>query len=129
MHTFTIHLPPVTKKNSSRIITIAGRPRIIPSKKYMEYEKASRPFLIPLKIDYPVNIKCTFYMQTRRKVDLTNLLSAAMDVLVTHGVIIDDNRDIAALHNGSMVLYDKENPRTEIEITKLDGYEKWSKKV
>lgn len=126
MKKIIINYPPTTKKNSSRIVTIGGRTRIIPSKKYVEYEKACKYYLKPLGIDYPVNIKCTFYMPTRRKVDITNLLSGIDDVLVTHGVITDDNRDIVAAHDGSRVLYCKENPRTEIEITKLQDYEKWS---
>lgn len=126
MKKFVIKEPPVTKKNSSRIITAGGRPRIIPSKKYIEYERACKQYLKPIGIDYPVNIKCTFYMKTRRKVDITNLLSGIDDVLVTHGVITDDNRDIVGAHDGSRVLYSKENPRTEIEITKLQDYEKWS---
>lgn len=127
MYKFTIMGNPATKKNSSQIITIKGRPMIIPSKKYRDYEKQAGIFLKPLLIDYPVNIKCTYYMGSRRKVDLTNLLSATMDVLVRYNVITDDNRDIAATNDGSMVLYSKENPRTEIEITKLSNYEKWSK--
>lgn len=128
MYKFTIALPPATKKNSSQIIMVKGRPMIIPSKKYREYERAAAKFLepLPLEIDYPVNIKCVYYMKTRRKVDLTNLLSATMDVLVKYKVIKDDNRDIAASNNGSMVLYDSKNPRVEIEITKLENYEKWS---
>ena len=121
-----IPLPPVTKKNSSQIITVGGKPRLIPSKKYREYEKATRFFLKPLNIDYPINVKCIFYMPTRRRVDLTNLLSAVADILVAHGVVTDDNRDIIASHDGSIVLYDKKAPRTEIEITKISNYEKWS---
>ena len=97
-----IPLPPVTKKNSSQIITVGGKPRLIPSKKYREYEKAARIFLKPLNIDYPINVKCTFHMPTRRRVDLTNLLSAAADILVAHGVVTDDNRDIIASHDGSI---------------------------
>lgn len=124
---FTIMCIPTTKKNSSRIIVAGGRPRIIPSKKYIEYENACKWFLKPLGINYPINIKCIFYMPTRRRVDLTNLLSAIDDVLVKHGVIIDDNRDIIAAHDGSRVFYSKENPRTEIEITKIKDYEKWGK--
>ena len=65
-------------------------------------------------------------MPTRRRVDLTNLLSAAADILVAHGVVTDDNRDIIASHDGSIVMYCKENPRTEIKITKISNYEKWS---
>ena len=121
-----IPLPPVTKKNSSQIITTGGRPRLIPSRKYREYEKMTKIYLKPLGIDYPVNVKCVFYMPTRRRVDLTNLLSAAADILVKHGVVTDDNRDIMASHDGSIVMYCKENPRTEIKITKISNYEKWS---
>lgn len=124
---FTIMGNPATKKNSSRIVMAGGRPRLLPSKKYVEYEKASAPYLPKIKVDYPVNIKCTYYMQTRRKVDLTNLLSATCDVLVKYGVVMDDNRDIVAGHDGSKVLYCREMPRTEIEITRVEGYEKWSK--
>ena len=127
MYKFSIDLQPVTKKNSSQIINVKGRSIIIPSKKYRDYEKQAGVFLKPLHIDYPVNIKCTYYMGSKRKVDLTNLLSATMDVLVKYKVLTDDNRDIAATNNGSVVLYDKENPRTEIEIARLENYEKWSK--
>lgn len=57
--------------------------------------------------------------------DLTNLLEALDDMLVKAGVIEDDNRDILASHNGSLVLYDKTMPRIEIEITKVKDYESW----
>lgn len=73
-----------------------------------------------LGIDYPVNIKMLFYMETRRRVDLSNLLEAADDVLVDAGVIADDNSGIVAAHDGSRVLYDKEHPRTEVTITRLE---------
>ena len=58
-------------------------------------------------------------MGTRHKVDLTNLLSATMDILVKYRVIEDDNKDIAYSNDGSRVKYDKTNPRVEIEITDL----------
>lgn len=126
---FTIPGNPATKKNSMRIAInhATGHPLILPSKRYIEFEKASAPFLPKTRIDYPVNIKCTYYMQTRRKVDLTNLLSATCDILVKYSVVVDDNRDIVASHDGSKVLYCKESPRTEIEITRLEDYKKWGK--
>lgn len=118
---FTIPLPPITKKNSQQILVnkATGRPFIAPSEQYKQYEKDAQwftPACIP-PIDQPVNIKCLFYMPTRRRVDLTNLLEAADDVLVHAGVIADDHSGIVVSHDGSRVLYDKENPRTEIEIT------------
>lgn len=55
-------------------------------------------------------------MPTKRRVDLTNLLEAIDDVLVKYGVLKDDNSEIITSHDGSRVLYDKDNPRTEVVI-------------
>jgi len=118
---FSIPLPPRTKKNSPQIITVNGKPKVIPSKQYLQYEKDAGYF-VPCKhkmIAVPVNIKCVYFMDTHRKVDLINLLGATMDVFVKYGVIADDNSKIAFLHDGSFVDYDKENPRTEITITEV----------
>lgn len=119
----TIKLPPITKKNSQRIITdrASGKPRVIPSKRYREYETAAGWFLKPLGIDYPINIKALYYMPSRRRVDITNLESALCDVLVRHGVIKDDNCTIVVSTDGSRVRYDKDDPRTEIYITKAES--------
>ena len=118
---FVIKLPPVTKKNSQEIHINkkTGKRFITSSKRYKEYENNAGWFLKPLGIDYPVNIKALYYMPTRRRVDKTNLESALCDVLVHHGVIKDDNCKIVTATDGSRVLYDKENPRTEIYITKI----------
>ena len=120
---FVIELPPVTKKNSQRMVSRGGRVIPIPSKAYSEYEKAAGWYLKPLGIDYPVNIKALYYMPTRRRVDKTNLESALCAVLVRHGVIADDNCRIVAATDGSRVLYDKDNPRTEIYITRMEAGE------
>lgn len=97
-----------------------GKPFIMPSKKYRDYEKQAQQYVPNVAtIDYPVNVKCLFYMQTHRKTDLTNLLEAIDDVLVHCGVLEDDNFTIIESHDGSRVLYDKENPRTEVYINKI----------
>lgn len=59
-------------------------------------------------------------MQTHRRVDLNNLLEAATDTLVSAGILEDDNSRIVVSHDGSRVYYDKENPRTVIEITEVE---------
>ena len=118
---FTVPLPPVTKKNSQRIITIGGRPRIMPSEKYKEYESLAL-WYVPKRgvpIDFPVNVKCTFYMPTKRLCDLTNHLESIDDIMVKAGLLADDNYKILASHDGSRVLVDKDNPRTEVEITAI----------
>lgn len=121
---YTIPLPPVTKKNSMQIVQNkkTGRPFLLPSAKYRAYEKEAAWFLKPLPsrpIDYPVNIECRFYLPTRRRTDLTNLLEAADDLMVNAGIIEDDHYGIVAAHDGSRCFWDKENPRTEIVITKI----------
>lgn len=123
MEKFTIVGNPRTKKNHSQIVTIGGRPRMIPSKQYREYESMCEGQIPTLHIDYPVNVKAVYYMPTRRRVDKTNLESALMDVMVKFGCIEDDNCKIVVSTDGSHVDYDKDNPRTEVEITRLEDYE------
>ena len=116
---FTIPLPPITKKNSQRIITNpkTRRPMIIPSEPYMEYEKAAAWFIPRIgPISKPVNVKAIFYMPTRRRVDLVNLEEALLDILVKYELLEDDNCTVVKSMDGSRVEYDKNNPRTEVEI-------------
>lgn len=117
---FIIPIEPKTKKNSQQIIVVNGRPMIIPSKQYKEFEKAALWYIEKIGIDYPVNIKALFYMKTKRRVDLTNLLEALDDVLVKGGMLVDDNCNIIQSHDGSRVYYDKLNPRIEVYIENVD---------
>lgn len=122
---YTIRLEPVSKKNSQRILKNrkTGKRFIGPSEKYERYEQEAGWFLRPRPsepIKERVNVKCLFYMPTRRRVDLTNLLEAVDDVLVEYKILEDDNCGIVAGHDGSRVLYSKDNPRTEITITRME---------
>lgn len=132
---FIIQLPPVTKKNSQQIIHIGkkcptchrgDRTVPLPSKAYKTYEKTAGWFLQGargLNINTPINLKCLYYMPTQQDVDLANLLEATCDMLVKYNVIEDDKSKIVASHDGSRVLYDKDNPRTEITISFYDSLE------
>lgn len=119
---FTVQLPPRTKKNSQQIVTNkAGRPFIIPSKAYKEYEQAALWFIPKgIWINTPVNVKCLFYMPNKRKCDLTNLLEAIDDIMVKAGLLSDDNYSIIQSHDGSRVFVDTENPRTEVYIEEVE---------
>lgn len=120
---FTVKLPPISKKNSQQIMVnkATGRPFIMPSKKYKEYEQQALWFIPKnIFIDYPVNIRCLFYMPTHRKCDLTNMLEAIDDVMVKAGLLADDNFTIIEGHDGSRILYDKEDPRTEVYIEQIN---------
>ena len=124
---FTLPIRPVTKKNSGQIITVGGFPRMIPSKQYLQFEKDCQPYFKQVlnqigQIDYPINLQAVFYVETKRRIDLPNLLNAVDDAMVKSELILDDNRDIIASHDGSRVYHDKFNPRIEIEITKQENY-------
>ena len=119
-----IPLPPISKKNSQRILRNrhTGRRFIAPSEQYKQYEREAGWFMPNnIFIDKPVNVKCLFYIPTRRKCDLTNLLEAIDDILVKYGILADDNYTVIQSHDGSRVYYDKENPRTEIYIEEGKG--------
>lgn len=133
-----IPLNPKTKKNNQDIMfrsslkggfykkttygfKYVGVPFISQNNAYKQYENSAGWFLkkLPEPISEPVNVKCTFYRPDRKRVDLTNLLEAIDDILVKYKIIKDDTFTILAGHDGSRVLIDKDNPRTEIEITRI----------
>lgn len=123
MINFTIPLAPISKKNHQQIFINkkTNKPFVSPSKQYKEYEQNALWFIPKSRqIDYPCNIKCLFYMPTKRLCDLTNMLEAIDDVMVKAGLLKDDNYKIIAAHDGSRVLYDKSNPRTEVYIERME---------
>ena len=110
---------PRTKKNSQRICVKGNGQRFVkPSAQYEQYEGRCLWQLRGKRwqLAGPINLKCEYYMATRRKVDLCNLLEATCDILVKAGVIVDDNSTVVASHDGSRVCYDEENPRVEITM-------------
>lgn len=119
---------PAPKKNSQEIHYrgrgAARKPFIAQGSRYTDYE-ASAVFQTRVQyrdepIDYPVNVRCLYYRQTKIRVDLTNLLEATDDILVKAGVLADDCYKYVAGHDGSRVRFDKDNPRVEIVIEPLD---------
>lgn len=133
--TYTIPLDPRTKKNHQMIAGSGGRCPLCgkPKKQFIrqgkpgsEYALRATSYLQPRPakpIDSPVHIRYLFYMGTRRKVDKLNLQAAADDLLVSAGVLKDDHSGIVCSHDGTRVLYDKENPRTEIYISDYEQEE------
>lgn len=123
---FTIYGNPITKKNTPRIVTKKlpnGKsiPFILPSEAYVKYEKEAKQYVPTIDtINYPIILKCNYFMETKRKCDLVNLLQATSDVLVKYKVLEDDNYTIITSYDGSSVDYDKDNPRVEIEIIKKE---------
>lgn len=121
---YTIPGRPISKKNSMQMAYNKATGKMFPvqSEAYKRFEKEARKALLPIPekpVEEKVNVRCLYFMPTRSKVDLCNLLGGTCDVLVKHRVIADDNSNIVVGHDGSRVLYDKENPRTEIYIEEI----------
>ena len=128
---YTVRGDPRTKKNSQMIVGSGPRcPRcgkfdrqwIRQSEAYKSYAEAASWQLRPRPkdpISRPVTVRYLFYMKTRRKVDMVNLIEAMNDILVARGILADDNASIIVSHDGSRVLYDKDDPRVEIEIEEV----------
>ena len=120
----TIPVIPRSKKNSQQIIINprTKRPMIIQSKLYTNFERECGKFLKEYKssIDYSINLKIEFYVPDRRKRDIANYIEAIQDILVKYEVLKDDNYNIVYSLDGTRMHVDKENPRVEIEITKLE---------
>ena len=115
---------PITKKNHSQIVRAGNRHMVIPSPQYRAYEReclSQIPNKHKQRIDMPVNVQCIYYMPTRRRVDLLNLMASTMDILVKAEVLADDNCRIVCSHDGSRVDHDKNNPRVEIVINSYRG--------
>jgi Holliday junction resolvase RusA-like endonuclease len=62
----------------------------------------------------PVSVQFKMYRGSKRKCDLGNYQKSAMDAL--NGVVFED--DYLICHLNMYKLYDKENPRLEIVVTK-----------
>jgi len=132
---FTIPGDPKTKKNQSMPILVHGRDCtkiyhkhvekgwriiIIPSVIYKKFEKHALNYvpLVPKPYEQ-INLRVLYYRETKRKVDLVNLQEATCDILVKGELILDDNATCVVSMDGSKVLYDKFNPRTEIFIERM----------
>ena len=112
-----------SKKNSQQIIPNprTGKSLVIQSKLYYQFERDCGYFLkrYARHIDYPVNLKCTFYVPDKRKRDLTNLENAIADIMIKYGVIEDDNYNIITGWDGSRIIYEKGREETIIESEEI----------
>lgn len=114
-----IPVKPRTKKNSQQIMKAGNKRWIGPSKAALDFERQCAWWIKDCyrqKISEPVNVRVRFFVESKRRVDLTNLLESIDDVLVKYGVLSDDNANIIAGHDGSRVYIDRVAPRLEIFI-------------
>ena len=125
---YTIPLDPKAKKNSHRIAGCGKRCPVCGkyakqfvrnADKTTEYGFKAGKYLHPkpaTPIEGPVHLVYRLYTATWHRKDDLNLYEALDDILVSCGILKDDDRKIIRNRDGSRVLYDKENPRSEIYI-------------
>jgi Holliday junction resolvase RusA-like endonuclease len=115
---FVIYGNPPSKKNTLRIWTVRGHPRIGPSAQYFQWERSALEQLKnqwsgpPIPRTVPINMTAYFYKKTKRICDLSNLYEGVQDVLQKAGVLENDSGIKG--HDLSRIYYDKECPRTEV---------------
>jgi Holliday junction resolvase RusA-like endonuclease len=65
-----------------------------------------------------VKMKITYYFKDKRRHDPSNYDKMLLDGLVEANIIVDDNYDVIQEFT-TIGKYDKENPRTEIELEEI----------
>lgn len=117
---------PYVKKSNQRVQMRGRHPVKVNTPNYNAWAKSARKqindrVIKPANpIDYPVNLKCRFFVRTRGAVDLSALYEGIQDILVELKILADDEWKIVASHDGSGVEWDPDRPRMEITITRRD---------
>lgn len=113
---------PRTKKNHSRVVGAKrGRPRVLPSEAFEEFERNSLPYLRAMRggaapIDFAVNARVVFWRDARRG-DAVGYYQAIADVLEKAEVLVDDKWIVS--WDGSRLEVDREEPRLEITLERV----------
>lgn len=125
---YVIPLDPRSKKNAHRISGCGKRCPVCGkyAKQFIRNGKSTTDYAFkavqylqpkPQKpIEGPVWLVYRLYTGTWHRKDDLNLYEALDDILVSNGILKDDDRKTIRSRDGSRVLYDKENPRAEIYI-------------
>ena len=117
---------PATKKNSSRIVRFGNVHKLLPSKAFDTYQEVALWQLCRYKVHYDmsVHVKCLYWLPDRRWwPDLVGLLQATSDILEKSGILKNDR--LIGSYDGSRIMgLDKDNPRVEIFIEKLEEMER-----
>jgi len=109
-------------KNSRYGMVLMGIPFVSQSDTYKQYERDCVYWLRRPQngtINEKINICYRFYRSNNIRVDASNLIECADDILVKYHIIADDNFKYVCGHDGTRVYVDKDNPRTEIEIRRF----------
>ena len=109
-----------SKKNSRRIVRVNGRSVLLPSKKYVAWEKYARQIILssgrpgtPLPA---ATLTIRIYHGDMVRRDTNNSTQGIQDVLVEMGVIADDNWMVIGSPRVDHFI-DVSDPRMEVDVT------------
>jgi len=116
---------PITKKNHQQMVVAGnGRKFLIQSKAYRQYEKDCLKQLMYLykgkTIEGQLSMKALYYMPTKARPDLLNLLQATADIIEKAKVISND-KNIYSFNGSRIMGVDKLNPRVEILLEEVNS--------
>jgi Holliday junction resolvase RusA-like endonuclease len=108
-----------SKKNSKVLARVKGRPMLLPSRKYQEWEKMARLAIIaegrPAEPMKAARLSMVIYHGDMIKRDSNNATQGVQDVLVDMGVIQDDNWMVIGTPEVSHMV-DVQDPRLEVTV-------------
>lgn len=137
---YVVPLEPRTKKNHQMIAGSGAKCPVChkPAMQFVRQGKANTeysllvpPFLQPRPsepLEGPIHIVYHCYMGTKCRIDDLNIYAALDDILTAAGILSDDNVKVIRCRDGSFVDYDKENPRSEIYIYRMEEA-KWRQMI
>lgn len=121
----TIPGRPISKKNHQQIVYVNGKPVIIQSKYWAQYERfccgtKRKPGWLAqwgnIQFDKPVTLTCHYWLPDRRsRPDLGNLLAGTCDLLEAAGILKND-RLVVKFGDSCIMGIDANNPRVDITI-------------
>ena len=113
---FVIFGEPASKANSRKLVTIRGRPAFIKSQKARDYVEAFKkqcPSLGDQMLEGELYVRMTIYYASRRPdLDESVILDCMQDLIYKNDRQVRDKHVYWGL--------DKENPRAEIEVGRID---------
>ncbi len=124
----TIYGHPYIKENYRKTIfhNYLKKPIIVYTAQYTAWENDALKQMLGsryrLNIDYPIMLECHFFRKTKHKKNLSTMYQSIQDILVKAGTIKNDKIIIG--HDGSRIHYDKEHPRVEFRLLKVEQAEK-----
>lgn len=108
-----------SKKNSKVLARVKGRPMLLPSRKYQEWEKRARLAIMaegrPPKPLKAARLSMVIYHGDLIKRDSNNATQGVQDVLVDMGVIQDDNWMVIGTPE-VVHMVDVQDPRLEVTV-------------